>query len=122
MMEQTLTFHPAWLKTIAKEDKIFIEKMFKECEISYEQISFTTVRVAKNYKGQLLVTVLIHNGTEEEQEIRNKELTYVENGAVLAKENFSIPMVLPRKTSTPWTFIFSDITQWHEMDKNGQII
>ncbi|OZM57177.1 hypothetical protein CIB95_06840 [Lottiidibacillus patelloidae] len=106
-MKQTLYFHPAWLKTISEKDKINIEQTFNTTGFISERITFTTIRVARNYKEELLVTVLIQNGFNEDQEFHQKELLYTENGAFIASHKFTVPMVLKKHSSTPWTFIFS---------------
>jgi SLAP domain-containing protein len=122
-MEQTLTYHPAWVKQIAKDDMLMIEKMFEEIDFFQEKITFTPIRIAKNYKNHLLVSVIIHNGTDHIEEINNKNIRYVENGSIITEEKFSLPMQLSEKTSIPWTFIFtSPLLNWDEMKMNGELI
>jgi SLAP domain-containing protein len=122
-MEKTLFFHPAWLKTMSNKDKILIEKTFNESNLISEKITFTTLRIAKNYKNELLVIVLIQNGLNQDVEFNKKELLYIENEEVKASQKFTLPMNIQSYTSTPWTFIFTtSAISCAQLNLNGKLL
>ncbi|MDM5201465.1 SLAP domain-containing protein [Fictibacillus enclensis] len=105
---QRLIYESAWDKTIAAQDRKMIEEIFNETiEENGQNVTFPLVRSALNHKGDLLVTCLIHNFGSEPFSIEDTELTYKEDGALIAEIAFTTPQVqLPPETSMPWTFIF----------------
>ncbi|WP_068672633.1 SLAP domain-containing protein [Oceanobacillus sp. Castelsardo] len=126
-MAQTLQFEAAWDKTIANQDRERIEQEFlkvKENLSREEEIQFTTLRHAINHKGELLVTVLVHNTSNTDFTFYNHNLHYQANGETIAEHIFTIPrFVIEKETSMPWTFIFP--TQQilrHEIPSNGTLL
>ncbi|WP_117170943.1 SLAP domain-containing protein [Paraliobacillus sediminis] len=105
---QQLQFESAWDKTIADQDRKRIERIFSETNHHQVQdITLAPVTVAKNHKGELLVTVLIHNFTEESFRFHGKTLQYKEKNLIKATHTFGSPtLTITKQTSMPWTFIF----------------
>lgn len=105
---QQLQFESAWDKTIADQDRTRIERIFSETNFHQDRdITLAPVTVAKNHKGQLLVTALIHNFTEDSFRFHGKTLQYKEKNLIKATHTFDSPtLTIPKQTSMPWTFIF----------------
>ena len=105
---QKLQFESAWDRTIADKDRRWIEHMFNEHPINKENgVHFTFLREAINHKGELLVTVLIHNCDEYQLTFKNTTISYVNDVKREVIGTFDVPYEIPRKTTIPWTFIFS---------------
>ncbi|MFD1851468.1 SLAP domain-containing protein [Oceanobacillus bengalensis] len=117
-MTQTLVFESAWDRTIAKIDRERIQNIFQDTSRSLHlSIQFTTLTIARNYKGELLVTVLIHNPTNDDLAFYEKEIYFTANGKTIAKHTFTHPSLLVKqKTSMPWTFIFP-VGSFNDEDK-----
>ncbi|WP_112180201.1 MULTISPECIES: SLAP domain-containing protein [Paraliobacillus] len=105
---QQLQFESAWDKTIADQDRKRIERIFSETKHHQDNaITLAPVTVAKNHKGELLVTVLIHNFTKESFHFHGKTLQYTEKKQIKGKHTFNSPTsTVAEQTSMPWTFIF----------------
>ncbi|HLR66720.1 SLAP domain-containing protein [Virgibacillus alimentarius] len=103
---QKLTFHPAWEKTLSVKDKEQIEQSFHHTRFSSCSIHFTPLWEAINHKGELLVTVIIHNSTDGPVLFHHQQFIYEKNRTVIASSNFSLPSQVQKETSMPWTFIF----------------
>lgn len=102
---QTLQWHPAWDKTISKQDRLIIEEHFHKTKDTNENITF--ISEARNHHQQLLVITIIHNRTRNEQKITNKTITYTNKYMDTWQDIFTVPIPIPANTSMPWTFIFS---------------
>ena len=107
---QKLKFEASWDKAIAKPDRLYIEKVYKETKKSLSNnIVFSPIREAINYKNELLVTVLVHNFTEHSLSFHKTRIFYLIEEDTIAQNDFTIPaFVVPSKTSMPWTFIFPE--------------
>ncbi|WP_445492533.1 SLAP domain-containing protein [Niallia sp. 03133] len=105
---QKLIFEPAWNKTISQKDRKSIEEIFQRAEIvQTTNVSFTPLWQAINHKGDLLVTVLIHNVNNQKLPFDHTKLKYFEDEALIAEHVFSFPSILlSPNVSMPWTFIF----------------
>jgi len=110
IVTQTLQFEAAWDKTIANKDREKIKQEFirvKENLSKEEKIQFTTLGHAINHKGELLVTVLVHNTSNSDFTFHHDTIQYHANGELIAGHIFTIPrLVIEKETSIPWTFIF----------------
>lgn len=71
---QNLVFEEAWDKTISNQDRYEIERAFQQSMIPQNELLCTPLWRAINHKGDLLVTVLIHNGTKEDFSILDKTM------------------------------------------------
>lgn len=121
---QQLQFESAWDKTIADQDRKRIERIFAETNFHQDQdITLAPATVAKNHKGQLLVTVLIHNFTNESYAFHGKTLQYKEKNQIKGEHTFDSPtLTIAEQTSMPWTFIFpADSLHKDCLYKNGLI-
>ncbi|MFD1039725.1 SLAP domain-containing protein [Virgibacillus byunsanensis] len=105
---QKLQFESAWDKTVSKKHRKIIEDAFASTEFLLDDsIQVTSLWQALNHKGNLLVTTLVHNTTQQSFSFQNTKLRYVEDNLVIAEHTFTIPaFVVEPKTSIPWTFIF----------------
>ena len=107
---QTLYFEPAWDKTIAPADREIITEHFKSRHLENDiQLSFLWKAI--NHKGERLVTVLIHNSKDTPLPFKDTAITYYKEDKQIATGIFNIPLVIPGKTSMPWTFIFTPANQ-----------
>ncbi|MCM3654753.1 SLAP domain-containing protein [Metabacillus litoralis] len=105
---QLLRFESSWDKTLSDKDRVMIQQFFLETNVANdESIQFIPLRQALNYKGDLLVTVLIHNFSKQIHLFQDKTLHYLENNKIVAEHIFTLPsLIIESKTSMPWTFIF----------------
>lgn len=106
---QRLQFEPAWDKTIAPQDREQIEKTFASMRPMNDNkgIYLTFLREAINHKDDLLVTVLIHNCTDEKLSLKNVCIAYHQNEKVIAVDTFNLPFEISPRTTMPWTFIYA---------------
>ena len=105
---QNLQFEASWDKALSLSDRQMIEGIFRESskEIS-NGVHFAPIREAINHKGELLVTVLVHNITDQLLKFENAKLQYIVHGEVIAQNRFTFPSLeIPPRVSMPWTFIF----------------
>lgn len=105
---QKLQFEPSWDKTLSPKDRKRIEEIYFETSLSNPaNVQLTPLWQATNHKGELLVTVLVHNFSQQVLLFHNKKLRYIENKEIIAEYIFNLPsLVIQRETSMPWTFIF----------------
>ncbi|MBP2079940.1 SLAP domain-containing protein [Oceanobacillus polygoni] len=105
---QTLEYEASWDKALPSIDREKIEAIFQETSLSGNQaVAFTPLWQAMNYKGELLVTVLVHNFTVNQFSFSKETILYIEHNDVLAAHEFTIPaLTLEAETSMPWAFIF----------------
>lgn len=103
-----LEFESSWDKTISNKDRQKIEAVFLEtCQSNNQRIQLTPLWQAFNHKGELLVTVLIHNFTMHPYSFQNTKLKYIQANEVCIEHSFTLPSLsIESKSSTPWTFIF----------------
>ncbi|KHD85459.1 hypothetical protein NG54_09300 [Heyndrickxia ginsengihumi] len=105
---QNLQFEKAWDRTLSAKDRKRIKEIFSETKsISEHSVYFSTLWQAKNYKGELLITVLIHNFRQQLLSFCETPIRYVEGTTIIAEHIFTIPSLrIEPTTSMPWTFIF----------------
>jgi SLAP domain-containing protein len=121
---QKLQFESKWDKTISTEDRQYINDTFFKLELTNENYtSFTLLWTALNYRGELLVTAIVHNTSETDMTIQNTMLCYCEDNQTIAEYSFTIDRInLQPKTSMPWTFIFpSETIERKPTFQNGTI-
>ncbi|MFT8320496.1 MAG: SLAP domain-containing protein [Bacillus sp. (in: firmicutes)] len=105
---QKLIFESAWDKTISQKDRKAIEQAFQKADIiETAAIPITPLWQAINHKGDLLATVIIHNINNKDLFLNHTRLNYFEENTLIAEYAFKVSaIILPPKTSMPWTFIF----------------
>ncbi|HWK23628.1 MAG TPA: SLAP domain-containing protein [Ureibacillus sp.] len=105
---QQLQFEASWDKALANQDRQNIENIFNETKhLKQASLSFSPIKEAINHQESLLVTVLIHNFTDEPYMFMNTKLLYRVQGDVVADNVFNLPILtIPSEVSMPWTFIF----------------
>lgn len=105
---QQLKLESSWDKALSSKDRKDIEAIFLETSTNnLENIRLTPIWNAVNHRGELLITVLIHNFTQKTLTFSEKRLVYIENDEIVAESSFTLPtLVIPSKVSMPWTFIF----------------
>ena len=103
---QKLYFEPAWDKTIAPVDREKIIHHFQTRNLE-KDIHLSFLWEAINHKGEQLVTVLIHNPIESPLFLKDTVITYHISEDRVATGIFCLPLEVPKKSSMPWTFIFS---------------
>lgn len=108
-MTQKLFLEAHWEKQVSPQDRHLIEKVFSEVDFSdLTGLQATYLRHDKNYKGELLYIVLLHNCTEETITFNQHTVTIEDAEGNHISDQFDIPVELYAKTSMPWTFIFKE--------------
>ncbi|WP_067725278.1 SLAP domain-containing protein [Oceanobacillus damuensis] len=131
---QKLRFEASWDKALPDRDRKAIENAFsqymaaaspsepsgkyphyseaerrspKNQQASKTAVDFVPLWQTKNYRGELLITVLVHNFSDEVFNFNQTKLRYMENEEIIAEHPFTIPqLTLAPETSMPWAFIF----------------
>lgn len=122
---QKLMFESSWDKTLSSKDRKAIEDTFLlTATLNSNNIQFTPLWQAFNYKDELLVTMLIHNFTSELVSFNDIQLRYLDNNEMIAEHLFHLPnLVIQASHSMPWTFIFpADSTQRKATFENVQMV
>lgn len=103
---QTLQWEDAWERTVAPRDKQYMEDLFES--FKNDGTNSTFIRQAHNHRGALLVTVLIHNRSNEALHIKETAISYTNACKETYISTFTLPLAIPANTSMPWTFIFEN--------------
>lgn len=121
---QKLQYESSWDKTLSNKDRKTIEEIFLKTSLpNQNRIQFTSLWQAINHKGELLVTVLVHNSSHQVCSFNNKKLRYIEKNEIIAEQTFILPsLTVQPKTSMPWTFIFPvESLKSHGSLENGRL-
>lgn len=121
---QHLQFEKSWDKALSAQDRSYIEKVFVETKhLNGTGVIFSPIREAINHKEALLVTVLVHNFTDQPLTFNNTRLRYKIQEEVIAENEFTLPnLVIPNEVSMPWTFIFPKESYKTQLSiKNGRL-
>ena len=105
---QQLRFESSWDKTLSAQDRDYIEKLFNDTKQQHHStIVFSPIREAINHRNELLITVLVHNFSQNPFTFKGTRLVYSNEHEVLAENLFTLPtFTIPPQVSMPWTFIF----------------
>ncbi len=122
---QKLRFESSWDKTLSANDRERIKQVFLKTSTTTNTSSHLLAPLwqAINHKGDLLMTVLVHNFDNQVLSFHNKKLRYIENNNVMAEHIFTLPsLTIENETSMPWTFIFP-AEKWnsHAVLENGHL-
>ncbi|QFF97667.1 SLAP domain-containing protein [Psychrobacillus glaciei] len=106
---QKLAFEMSWDRALSDKDRKEIERIFLHTnKREFPSARLSLIWRATNHKGDLLVTVLVHNFTDEILIFSEKRVTYLENNEVIAENTFTLStLIIQPNTSMPWTFIFT---------------
>lgn len=120
---QNLKYEDAWARAISDKDRLLVERAFEEKNLTDEPIQFSTLRIDRNYKNELLILVLVHNITNEEITFNKKRINYMHGEKLIGDYEFTLPsLIVPPRTSMPWTFIFPvDSHSSHDTEVIGQL-
>lgn len=120
---QQLKFEPSWDKALSSKDRIMFQEIFaKTCVSDTNHTQLVPVWHASNYKGELLITVLIHNFTNQSLTFLNTKIRYIEEGKVAAEHIFTHPsLIIEPEVSMPWTFIFPVECLNKPVNQNGML-
>lgn len=121
---QKLQYETSWDKTLSNKDRKIIEGIFLETSLPNQSLNqFTSLWQAINHRGELLVTVLVHNFSHQVCSFINKKLCYLENNEIIAEHIFTLPsLTVQPETSMPWTFIFPvESLRSHGSLENGRL-
>lgn len=121
---QKLQYESSWNKTLSNKDRKIIEGIFLETSLPKQnRIQFTSLWQAMNHKGELLVTVLVHNFSHQVYSFISEKLRYIENNEIMAEHTFILPsLTVQPETSMPWTFIFPvESLKSHGSLENGHL-
>ncbi|MBW7652305.1 accessory Sec system S-layer assembly protein [Anoxybacillus sp. ST4] len=103
-----LDLEESWKKQLSKEDQDKLEQLVRSLTPPKEgELNVMGLQAQVNEEGNLIVTLLIRNGT-------NKHITFEQlplivedaKGDVLARGAFTLQLEVKANTSKPWTFIF----------------
>ena len=119
---QQLQFESSWDKTLSTQDRESIEKLFNDTKQQQDStIVFSPIRQAINHRNELLVTVLVHNFSQQSLQFKDTRLVYLNGQKVLAENVFTLStLTIPPQVSMPWTFIFP--VYQREDFGNGQLM
>ena len=108
-----LNYEDAWRRTISKQDKERIDQLFKTSVLPEDGvIGFLPIRLARNYKGELLASVIVQNHTSDDLQFQGVSLQLHISDKIMAMEVFDYPnLTIQANSSTPWTFIFPSSAQ-----------
>lgn len=121
---QKLQFESSWEHAIALKDRELITNIFQNSNTEDGQsIRLEPIWEAMNYKGEVLITVLIHNFSNTGLTFQNQKFTYIEKETIIAEHIFTVPqLIIKPKTSMPWTFIFpTESLEMKEIRGNGKL-
>ncbi|WP_419960821.1 SLAP domain-containing protein [Psychrobacillus sp. BM2] len=121
---QNLQFESSWEHAIALKDRELITNIFQNSSTEDGQsIRLEPIWEAMNYKGEVLITVLIHNFSNTGLTFQNQKFTYIEKETIIAEHIFTVPqLIIKPKTSMPWTFIFpTESLEMKEIRGNGKL-
>lgn len=121
---QKLQFESSWEHAIALKDRELITNIFQNSNTEDGQsIRLEPIWEAMNYKGEVLITVLIHNFSNKGLTFQNQKFTYIEKETIIAEHIFTVPqLIIKPKTSMPWTFIFpTESLEMKEIRGNGKL-
>ena len=106
---QQLQFEASWDKALSAQDRNAIEKLFNDTkEQQHTALMFSPIREALNHRNELLVTVLVHNFSDNPVVFDDTRLVYSNEQVVVAENIFTLPtLTIPPHVSMPWTFIFT---------------
>ncbi|CDO04683.1 hypothetical protein BN988_03248 [Oceanobacillus picturae] len=108
---QQLVWEQAWDKTISLGDRKQIEITFEQANEEATRIKYIPFWQARNYRGELLITVIVQNFSDKAMPFTQLPLRYMEEGELVASHTFSFPnLELAARSSMPWTFIFPEDT------------
>ncbi|MGX1982280.1 accessory Sec system S-layer assembly protein [Thermolongibacillus altinsuensis] len=119
----SLDLEESWEKSLAEADKEKLEQLVRTLKPPKPgEINFMGLQAALNAEGNLVVTMLIRNGSNKNIQIEQLPLV-VEDASkeVVARGGFTLNLEVKANTSKPWTFIFPkslllkeniDLSQW----------
>ncbi len=108
---QRLKFHPAWERQMDPSMQVEIEEKFHQT--LNERDMFVPLYHALNHQGDYLLTILIHNRTDESMDLSSFALTISDTKTLAEQEGFpTAEWSIEPHTSSPWTFIFSSQNHW----------
>ncbi|WP_051189169.1 SLAP domain-containing protein [Halalkalibacillus halophilus] len=108
---QQLIFEKSWEKQLADRDRKQIESEFQSYEKGSGQVQLQYLWHTTNYKNEILVFSIIHNFTQEQITIDNKEVHLTTKDGQEHAHTFYVPEPIEPRTSMPWTFIFPPKTE-----------
>ena len=96
---QQLKFEASWAKALSAQDRASIEKLFYDTKQQHDStIVFSPIRQAINHRNELLVTVLVHNFSQQPLVFKDTRLVYSNGQEILAENTFTLPTVtIPHK-------------------------
>jgi len=105
---QQLQFESSWEKALSTQDRDYIEKLFNDTKGQHHAtIVFSPIREAINHRNELLITVLVHNFSQNPFTFEDTRIVYSNEHEALAENVFTLPtFTIPPQVSMPWTFIF----------------
>ncbi|WP_010651508.1 SLAP domain-containing protein [Oceanobacillus massiliensis] len=120
---QKLQYEASWDKALPNQDRRRIEAVFQQTNSPDQQtIVFTPLWQARNYRGELLVTVIVQNFGDSILSFHNQKIRYIEKGEILAEHAFTIPpLIIQPQTSMPWAFIFPVKSLKQSSFKDGRL-
>jgi SLAP domain-containing protein len=121
---QKLQYEASWDKALPMNDRERIISVFKETNTHHQPtIKFTPLWQATNHRGELLITVLVHNFSRDVFSFNNTKLSYIAENEVIAEHAFTIPaLAIQPETSMPWAFIFPvESLNNHLNSENGHL-
>ncbi|MFC7371631.1 SLAP domain-containing protein [Fictibacillus iocasae] len=105
---QKLLFEQAWDRALSGGDRDHIVSVFEETRNAAPEsaLSAVVLRKAVNHKGERLLTVLLHNRSQEEAVFNDRTVAMRTDNGQAEEALFTLPVAVLAHHSMPWTFIF----------------
>ena len=89
---QQLQFESSWDKTLSAQDRNYIEKLFNDTKGQHHStIVFSPIQKTINHRNELLITVLVHNFSQNPFTFEDTRIVYSNDQEVLAENVFTLP-------------------------------
>lgn len=117
-MKQRLVLHEKWDQALSTEGRADILVAFlSRDDVDQTGIFYYPMKIARNYRNDLLITVLIENRTSDTWRLKGV-MTCHNQGGPLATAFFNEPDChVNAWTSMPWTLIFAEKGLLREIGK-----
>lgn len=119
----SLDLEQSWAKNLTEEDKEKLKQVVRSLEPPKKgEVNFMGLQATINTEGNLIVTLLIRNGSDKHITIEQLPLVVEDAiGNIVARGAFTLGLKVKSNTSKPWTFVFpsslvynanADLSRW----------
>lgn len=128
--EHRLDLDESWEESLPEKEKEKLKELVKRMDPPKEgEVNFMGLQAKQNENGDLLVTMLIRNGSNNNVQLQQIPLQVEDaSGNIVAKGGFTLDnFEVKAHTSKPWTFVFPknmvltesiDLSKWKAVPAN----